>query len=179
MTQEVSFAELYRTHYRRVFGLCRQLLGNRDHAEDATQEVFMRAHRAFASYDPKRPFSGWILKIASNYCVDLVRRRAKETELFGNEPAALLELESDRPSVVGELIAEERAEKVKDAIEKLPEKYRIPLVLAYHGDSSYDDIATTLGVTRNHVGVLILRGKRQLRQLLSGVDEENQHDLSS
>ena len=172
MTQEVSFEELYRTHYRRVFGLCRQLLGTWDQAEDATQEVFMRAHRAFESYDPQQPFSRWILKIANNFCVDLVRRRAKETQLFGNEPAELLDIESDRPNVVGELIAAEQAVSVKSAIESLPEKYRIPLVLAYYSESSYDAIATTLGITRTHVGVLILRGKQQLRGLLNEFEEE-------
>ena len=172
MTQEVSYEELYRTHYRRVFGLCRQLLGAWDQAEDATQEVFLRAHRAFESYDPEQPFSGWILKIASNYCVDVVRRRAKETQLFGNEPAETIEVASDRPAAERELIAAEQAEKVKAAIESLPEKYRIPLVLAYYSESSYDAIATTLGITRNHVGVLILRGKQQLRRLLSEEEKE-------
>jgi len=172
MTQRVSFEELYRTHYRRVFGLCRQLSGTWDQAEDATQEVFMRAHRAFESYDPKQRFSGWILKIATNYCVDVVRRRTKERQLFGNEPVEIHEIESDRPTAVGELITAEQAGKVKDAIESLPEKYRIPLVLAYYGESSYEAIATTLGISRNHVGVLILRGKQQLRSLLREVDEE-------
>ena len=172
MTQEVSFEELYRTHYRRVFGLCRQLLGAWDQAEDATQEVFMRAHRAFESYDPKQPFSGWILKIATNLCIDVVRRRTKERQLFGNEPVEVHEIESETPTAVGELIAAEQAGKVKGAIESLPEKYRIPLVLAYYGESSYDAIANTLGISRNHVGVLILRGKRQLRGLLHEVEEE-------
>ncbi len=172
MTQEVSFEELYRTHYRRVFGLCRQLLGAWDQAEDATQEVFMRAHRVFESYDPQQPFSRWILKIANNLCIDLVRRRAKETQLFGNEAAELLEIESDRPNVVSELIAAEQAVNVKSAMDSLPEKYRIPLVLAYYSESSYDSIAATLGITRTHVGVLILRGKQQLRGLLNEFDEE-------
>lgn len=172
MTQEVSFEELYRTHYRRVFGLCRQLLGSWDQTEDATQEVFMRAHRAFESYDPKQPFSGWILKIATNYCVDVMRRRTKERQLFDSEAAESHEIASDRPTAVGELIVAEEAGRVKDAIESLPEKYRIPLVLAYYGESSYEDIATTLGISRNHVGVLILRGKQQLRSLLREVEEE-------
>ena len=173
MTQQESFDELYRTHYRRVFGLCRQLLGPVDQAEDATQEVFLRAHRAFRSYDREQAFSGWVLKIASNYCVDVVRRRAKERQLFGDQQAEVQEIESDSPTAIGELIASEQAANVRGAIDSLPEKYRIPLVLAYYGDSSYDAIATTLGVSRNHVGVLILRGKQQLRRLLSEGKEEN------
>lgn len=173
MTQEESFEELYRTHYRRVFGLCRKLLGTPDQAEDATQEVFLRAHRAFKGYDREQSFSGWILKIAGNFCVDVVRRRTKERQLLGEQAAEAQEAESDAPTAVGELIASEQAEQVRGAIESLPEKYRIPLVLAYYGDSSYDTIAATLGVSRNHVGVLILRGKQQLRRSLSESDEEN------
>ena len=173
MTEEVSFEELYRTHYRRVFGLCRKLLGTSDQAEDATQEVFVRAHRAFRSYDREQAFSGWILKIAGNFCADVLRRRTKERQLFGAEPVEEQEIESDRPTAVGELIAAEQAEKVRGAIDSLPEKYRLPLVLAYYSDSSYDAIATTLGVSRNHVGVLILRGKQQLRRVLSEGDEEH------
>ena len=172
MTQEESFDELYRTHYRRVFGLCRKLLGTPEQAEDATQEVFLRAHRNFKSYDREQSFSGWVLKIASNFCVDLMRRRAKERELFGDRQIEAQEIESDSPTAVGELIASQQAAHVRGAIDSLPEKYRIPLVLAYYSDSSYEAIATTLGVSRNHVGVLILRGKQQLRQLLSEGTEE-------
>ena len=58
------------------------------------------------------------------------------------------------------------------AVEALPEQYRLPIVLAYYAEASYDEIAQSLGVTRNHVGMLLLRGKRQLRQLL----EESNYD---
>ena len=78
MTKEVAFAELYGTHYRQVRGLCRQLLGSTERAEDATQEAFVRAYRAFAKYDRGQPFGGWIMSIARNHCLDLVRRRSTE-----------------------------------------------------------------------------------------------------
>ena len=63
MTSEADFAEHYRNNYRRVLGLCRRLLGRLYPAEDAAQEVFLRAHRALASYDPARPFESWILTL--------------------------------------------------------------------------------------------------------------------
>ena len=100
MTQEESFDELYRTHYRRVFRLCRKLLGTSDQAEDATQEVFLKAHRAFKSYDREQAFAGWILKIASNFCVDVVRRRTKEQQLFGDQAVEEQEIASDSPTAV-------------------------------------------------------------------------------
>jgi RNA polymerase sigma-70 factor (ECF subfamily) len=164
--KEDAFAEHYRTHYRRVFGLCRQLLGKADRAEDAAQEVFLRAHRAFATYDPAQPFAGWVLRIASNHCIDVVRRRRKELELFGTEADERIAAEADDSDVLGGLLTAERAAEVKAAVEALPERYRLPLVLAYYGDASYDDVAAALGITRTHAGVLICRAKQTLRRAL-------------
>jgi len=168
MPENVNFDLLYRSHYRRVVGLCRQLLGRSGgQAEDAAQEVFMRAYRALDRYDPAQPFSGWILRIASNHCIDIMRRRKKETRLFGDEDVETLEVESGDASALGALLSAEQADEMKAAVASLPEKYRIPLVLAYYEESSYDEIASTLGITRNHVGVLILRAKQALRQRLA------------
>jgi RNA polymerase sigma-70 factor (ECF subfamily) len=164
MTQEATFAEHYRSHYARVFGLCRQLLGNRERAHDAAQEVFLRAHRAFASYDSERPFAGWILTIASNYCVDQLRRRSKEAMLFGAEADERIAAESDDSDVLGDLLTAERASEVKKAIAALPERYRLALVLAYYRDASYDEVAAQLGVTKTHAGALICRAKQMLRR---------------
>jgi RNA polymerase sigma-70 factor, ECF subfamily len=164
--KEESFADFYRTHYRRVFGLCRQLLGKPERAEDAAQEVFLRAHQAIASYDPAQPFAGWILRIASNYCVDLLRRGAKERQLFGTESDERIAAEADDTDVLGDLLTAERAVEVKAAVDALPERYRLPLVLAYYNDASYDDVATALGITRTHAGTLICRAKQTLRRAL-------------
>jgi RNA polymerase sigma-70 factor, ECF subfamily len=164
--KEEAFAEHYRTHYRRVFGLCRQMLGKAESAEDAAQEVFLRAHRALASYDASQPFAGWILKIASNHCVDVLRRRRKELQLFGTESDERIAAEADDSDVLGDLLTAERAVEVKAAVEALPERYRLPLVLAYYADASYDDVAAALSITRTHAGTLICRAKQTLRRAL-------------
>jgi RNA polymerase sigma-70 factor, ECF subfamily len=172
MISEVAFAELYRTHYSRVFGLCRQLLGSRAAAEDAAQEAFFRAHRTLASYDPSQPFAGWVMRIASNRCIDVVRRSAKERAIFGDEAAERVEAEAHGSDVLGELLAVERARDVKAAVAALPDRYRLPLLLAYYGGSSYDEIATALGLTKTHVGALICRGKQALRIALRTMEEK-------
>jgi len=172
MTSEAEFANHYRNNYRRVLGLCRQLLGSLQPAEDAAQEVFLRAHRALASYDPTRPFEGWILTIASNYCIDVVRRRRKEAQLFGSEGDERIAAEADDSDVLGDLLAQERAAELKVAIASLPERYRLPLVLAYYRDASYDEVAAALGITRTHAGALICRGKQALRRALRPAQAE-------
>lgn len=172
MTQEDGFAELYRLHYRRVYGFCRQLLGEPAGAADAAQEVFLRAQRSFARYDESLPFGPWIMSIASRYCIDVVRRRSRERRLFGDETAERIEAEADSTDVLGELLTAERAAAIRAAVAALPERYRVPLVLAYYNDSSYDEIAAALGVTRTHAGVLVHRAKQALRRALAGEQEQ-------
>jgi RNA polymerase sigma-70 factor, ECF subfamily len=168
MTKEAGFADLYVAHYRQVRGLCRQLLGSADRAEDAAQEAFARAYRSLASYDEALPFAGWVMRIARNYCLDLLRRRSKEVALFGSEAEEAAAAEAPGVDGLGAALTEERAAAVNAAVAKLPERYRVPLALAYYSDADYDDIATTLGITRNHVGVLLCRAKQLLRQALAG-----------
>ena len=64
------------------------------------------------------------------------------------------------------MISHEDSERLNQAVEQLPDKYRVPLVLAYYNDASYDEIATSLSTSRNHVGVLLLRARQKLREEL-------------
>lgn len=170
---KINFEALYRDHYRRVFGLCRRLLGRSAQAEDAAQEVFVRAYRALDRYDTQQPFAAWILRIASNHCVDLRRGRARYGKLFDELDSEMDALDSSAPAVLDTLVDAERSTEVRDAIATLPDKYRLPIVLAYYNDANYDEIAHALGVTRNHVGVLLLRGKQLLRHSLAPSQESS------
>ncbi len=162
-----DFADVYKSHYRRIFSLCRYLLNSFDAAEDAAHEVFLRAQRKLATYDPSLPFSSWLSGIASHYCIDLLRRRTTEKRIFDLDSSDAAEVRTGGPSPLGEMIAAERGHDVRNALSQLPEKYRVPLVLAYYNEMSYDEIAATLGLGRNHVATLIFRGKQQLRQKLA------------
>jgi RNA polymerase sigma-70 factor, ECF subfamily len=168
MTTEVAFAELYGAHYRQVRGLCRQLLGSAERADDAAQEAFVRAYRAFADYDRAQPFGGWIMSIARHHCLDLLRRRGTEGVLFGTEAEeAVAALEAPDADGLGAALTAERAQAVNAGVAKLPERYRVPLALAFYADATYDDIAVALGITRTHVGVLLCRAKQLLRKSLA------------
>jgi RNA polymerase sigma-70 factor (ECF subfamily) len=167
MTKEAAFAELYRSHYRRVRSLCRQILGSTPAAEDAAQEAFERAFRRFASYDEAQSFGAWIMTIARHHCLDVVRRRGLERAHFGSETEDVAAAETADDDALLTLIGAERAGALNLALAALPERYRIPLALAYFGDASYDDIATALGITRTHVGALVCRAKQALRKQLA------------
>ena len=133
----------------------------------------VRAYRALDRYDAHQPFAAWILRIASNHCVDLLRGRARDGKLFGDVDTEIAALESSAPEALETLVDAERSAEIRDAIATLPDKYRLPIVLAYYNDANYDEIAHALGVTRNHVGVLLLRAKQLLRHSLATLQEES------
>lgn len=168
---KAAFDAYYREHYRRVHGLCRRMLGPTADAEDATQEVFMRGYRSFGRYRSQDPFGPWINTIATNYCIDVLRGNKRVRDLF-NAEAEPDEVASLADNGTAPLIREEDAEAVNRAVEALPEQYRLPIVLAYYSDASYDEIADVLGITRNHVGVLLLRGRKRLRADLANQTAE-------
>lgn len=167
-----AFAALYKNYSRRVFGLCRHLLGSTEAAEDATNEVFLRAQRAMSSYDSALPFPRWLLSIASHYCVDQLRRRRLERRLFEPEVGEEQEPAGKQPSPLAAVLAGEDRAHVRAALDGLPERYRLPLVLRYYSELSYDQIAATLGLSRNQVATLLFRGKAELRRALEPARKE-------
>ncbi|MFT7219815.1 MAG: RNA polymerase sigma-70 factor (ECF subfamily) [Candidatus Azotimanducaceae bacterium] len=171
MATNVAFEILYREYYVRVFGLCRRLLTSPPMAEDATQETFMRAYRSFEKYDTSQPFWQWIASIANNHCIDVLRRQKKTNNLFGEEKLETIEPWPQEHPLLTEVITGQESHHLTEAINALPDKYRIPLVLAYFYDASYERIAAELSISTSHVGVLILRAKHRLREKLGDNSE--------
>lgn len=171
MARNAAFEILYREYYGRVFGLCRRLLSSGDLAEDAAQEVFMKAYKSFGKYNADQPFWQWIATIANNHCIDLLRARNRDTALFGDESTGVEDIPSEDAPVLSRLISGEDAGALNKAIASLPDGYRVPLVLAYFSQYSYDQIAEQLDISRNHVGVLLLRAKQRLRDAMAVVAE--------
>jgi RNA polymerase sigma-70 factor, ECF subfamily len=169
-----NFGAIYREHHRRVLNLCAYLLKSRDAAEDAAHDIFLRAHHRIDSYDPALSFSNWILKMASNYCIDILRRRGKEKRLFGLDTAEIPDPSSGQPTPLGEVLTSEEGAHVRRALLSLPDKFRIPLVLSYYNDMKYEEIAAAMQIPRNTVATLLFRGKQLLREKLK---KEKCHDL--
>jgi RNA polymerase sigma-70 factor (ECF subfamily) len=171
MGSSVAFGRVYGEFSGRVFGLCRKMLRSHAAAEDATSEVFERAYQALDQYDRERPFDRWILTIASRHCLNRLRRERLEKRLFQEEP---LEVPTP-PASSSPLVAFENREQRRSllrAIDALPENYRLPLILKYYGDLSYDEIAEHLGTTKNNVAVLLHRAKRELRLSVGALRKE-------
>ena len=164
-----ALGEIHHRYVRRVFGLCRYMLDSRESAEDATSEVFLKLQRSIDSYDGSIPFPRWLLRVAGNQCIDLLRRRRRERQVIVEveEGAAVIEATSSEPSPLGNVIRMAERAQVQAAIGRLPENYRVPLVMRYYTELSYDEIGQQLGLQRNHVAALIFRAKQELRRKLA------------
>ncbi len=164
-----ALGEIYRRYARRVFGLCRYMLNSRESAEDATSEVFLKLQRSIESYDGSIPFPRWLLRVTGNHCIDALRRRQRGLKVFleVEDGAAVFEAASSEPSPLRAVISTQERAQVRDTIARLPENYRLPLVLRYYGELSYDEIAQQLGLEKNNVAALIFRAKQELRRRLA------------
>jgi len=164
---EQAVGELHRRFSRRVLGLCRHLLRSAESAEDAGSEVFLRMARMLASYNGSVPFERWLFSIASHHCIDLLRKQQRERRWLDDEDVEALPISIVADSPLNELIREERREAVREALARLPEKFRVPLALRYYGEFSYDEIAQQLQLSRANVATLVFRAKQELRQALA------------
>jgi RNA polymerase sigma-70 factor (ECF subfamily) len=160
-----AWGDLYREYAPAIFRFCRRALHTREDAEDATAEIFMKLRSKLAQYDPSRPFSAWLYKVAANHCWDSLRRRRVRQDLETEEVDSL-PLEHPDPGQLDRLIEQRSNQEVRAALATLPARARMALVLRYYSDMNYDEIADSLGVRRAFVGVVLLRARHQLREAL-------------
>ena len=164
-----ALAEIYHRYVRRIFGLCRYMLNSREGAEDATSEVFLKLQRSIASYDGSIPFLRWLLRVGGNHCIDALRRQQRGQKVFTEmeDGATVIDAASSEPSPLSAVISTQERAQVRDTITRLPENYRVALILRYYGELSYDEIAQEMGLERNYVAALIFRAKQELRRRLA------------
>jgi len=160
-----AWGDLYREFAPAIFRFCRRAMPTHEDAEDATMEVFMKLRDKLSQFDHTRSFTAWLYKVAANHCWDMLRRRKgrqnKETEDVDDIP-----LEHPDPNQLERLIEERSNDEVRKALGKLGVRARMALVMRYYSDMSYDEIADALGVRRAFVGVVLLRARHELRQVL-------------
>lgn len=162
-----AFGELYRRFSRRLFGLCFHVLGAREDAEDATEEVFLKARAALSRYDGSVPLGAWLTRVTVNHCLDRLRHRRRELRLFASDPEEALDARAPELSPLSEIMAEEERAALATAVAALPDRYRVPLVLRYNAEMSYGDIAERLGQTHQEVATNLFRAKQRLRRALT------------
>jgi RNA polymerase sigma-70 factor (ECF subfamily) len=161
-------------HKQSVHGLCFRLLGAGEEARDAAQEAFVRAYTGIRDFDPRQPFAAWVLRIARNHCIDLLRRRRPMLALAegrsedGPETGVAPEL-PDHFAVSGEQrVQEEEAQRdLERAVAALPPRYREVIALFHIQHRSYAEIAQALGVPMGTVMTWLHRARKELKAQLS------------
>jgi RNA polymerase sigma-70 factor, ECF subfamily len=146
-----ALGAFFERYFDRVYGLVFHLLGERAAAEDATQEVFLKVHRAAAQLDPARDPAPWLSTIAYNTCRDLWRsgayRMSRRSASVEQDTAVTMRLShGDDPEQA--LLSAERERLVRDAIAALPEPLRAVVLLYDYQDLNHQEIADLLHV--NH-----------------------------
>ncbi len=179
-----AFEELVMRYQNRVIGILIHLTRKREQAEDLAQEVFLRVFRARKRYTPDAKFSTWLFTIANNVALNakrsLARRREVNLGADGRDddgPPALdqMALEASGLMPTRQLDKAERAQMVRLAIEALPERQRVALLLSKFENMSYVEIAETMEMTVQATKSLLSRARENLRAIL----EPYMHDGAS
>ncbi len=161
-----AFTELVNTYQHAVYNLCYRMLNERTEAEDAAQETFLRAYMNLQRYDPARSFKTWLLSIASNHCIDRLRRR-RLTWLSLDDPLPPnLSLSSDEPDPEDATVHNQRSAAVQKLLNSLNADYRAAVVLRYWYDYSYAEIADVLDTTESAIKSRLFRARQALADRL-------------
>lgn len=153
---------LLRRHYPQVLTLCTRLCGNPTDAADATQEAMIAVVRGLPGFDGRSAFSTWLYRVATNACLDELRRR-------GRRPIPAERIDATSPSMTDPV---DRMD-IESALRTLPIEFRAAVVLRDLCGLDYDEIAEVLGIAPGTVRSRIARGRGALARRLG-----NQNDSS-
>jgi RNA polymerase sigma-70 factor (ECF subfamily) len=169
---KIAFGRLVDLHKRTVFGLCVRLLRDAEESRDAAQETFVRAYGAIGTYDATQPFAPWLLRIARNHCLDLLRRRLPagaqvhlDAEPEDGAPAREL-ADTSAPGAEVLLDRAQTRRSLEAAVAELPPNYREVIQLFHVEHLSYKEIASAMDVPIGTVMTWLHRARGKLRAAL-------------
>jgi RNA polymerase sigma-70 factor (ECF subfamily) len=160
-----AYGELVRRHQGRVFAICLRMMGNRQDAEDMSQEVFIRAFEKLDRYDPERPFGPWVRKVAVNICLNALRGRGRKEVAY--QEGWDWDQESARGNPEREQRRQEERLQVQRALMALPAEMRAVIELRHFQGMRYAEMAETLGISLDLVKVRLYRARRRLAKTLT------------
>lgn len=163
--------QLVACYQQPVFNLCYRMMGDRAEAEDAAQETLIKAVLNLHTFDTGRPFKPWILRIASNECIDRIRRRKPLVYLDGmGEDGAWEWQAGESPNPEAEMLHHEQRTQIRELMEDLPPLDKTVITLFYWEGLSYIEIGEATGLSVSAIKSRLFRARRTMAQLL--VQEE-------
>ncbi len=171
---QAAYARLRNKYWRAINTMLSRMIRNKSDAEDLTQEAFIKAFNSLGSFNTDYAFSTWLYKIASNNCIDYLRKRRLKTISIdapmqthdGEVQMELPDPNAVRPDVP--ITAGERTAVLQEAIKNLPEKYRIVIELRHTQEMEYADIAKQLNLPLGTVKAHLFRARALLLKRLQG-----------
>ena len=165
---ESAFEALIRAHEKRVYTLCRRMCRNEDDALEAAQDAFLAVWRGIGTFRADAAFSTWLYRLATNACLDLLRREKKrggDVSLDGGELP--LDPADGAPPPEEAVLRADTRRMVREALDALPDDYRQILLLRETEQLSYQEIAVVTGLELGTVKSRISRARQALRNYLA------------
>jgi RNA polymerase sigma-70 factor, ECF subfamily len=161
-----TWEEIARNHGRFLYNVAYRLAGNDVDAQDLVQESLLRVRKGLERYQPGS-LEGWLARIVTNVFLDEVRRKQRRpADPFSDDLDWIMP-----PAPGADEASTDFSEEVQDALNALPEEFRVAVVLSDVADLTYDEIAQTTEVPVGTVRSRIHRGRRLLRSALAGTRE--------
>jgi len=164
-----AWRTLVRRHTPMVYRLANRMLRSQEDAEDAAQEVFVRMHKSFHTYDPNRPLSAWLGRITYHVCLRRIGHTSRRPA-DGLDPVALAALPDDElPSPERAAAGRESDDIVNRAVEQLSAQDRFLITLRYREGLADGEVAEATGMNVNTVRTRLFRARKTLKRLLAPV----------
>lgn len=167
---EKAFASLMNRYRDSIYYMLLKMVNNASDAEDLTIEAFGKAFRSLDTYTPKFAFSTWLFKIATNNCVDFIRKKQLSPtpldHLQDNMENATINIQSDLPDPEESLINHQKIAALKDVVNQLKPRYKKLIELRYYKEYSYEEISTELKLPIGTVKARLYRAKSLLYNIL-------------
>ncbi|MCP4142272.1 MAG: sigma-70 family RNA polymerase sigma factor [Chloroflexi bacterium] len=160
-----AFGELVQLHQSAVFNVAYRMLGNRQDAEDITQEAFLRAYKAFNKFDTDRPLRPWVKKIVTNLCLNRIKAHRPTLSLENGLPPP----KERKPGPEAQSTKREEDRQIRAAILSLTPRYRAVIELRHFQDLSYEEIAKTLSKPLSTVKSDLFRARKMLAEKLQEI----------
>lgn len=166
---QVAFTYLLDKYWNEVYGFMLQRTENETDAEDIAIETFSKAFDKIATYNSEYQFNTWLIAIAKNVHIDLLRK--KKSSLFiditDEEDDIAYGIADDSPSAEDQIITEQNLNRLLQYIKELKPAYQEVIQMRYFQEMSYQEIADELNEPLNNVKIKLLRAKKLLAEIIS------------
>jgi RNA polymerase sigma-70 factor, ECF subfamily len=170
-----AFGDIVLKYQDKIYNLCRHMLGNEHDAEDAAQDVFLKAYQALPKFQPKASLYTWLYRIATNTCIDHKRKPVWESLFSSAEEGERLvhDRASNDPSPEKLYQAKQIDQALRESLGELSPKLRAIIILKEIEGQSYEEIADILDISIGTVKSRIARAREELQKLMKKFREQN------